>query len=600
MPKTIYDRVQGFIHSMEEGAGLILLKRVTVCLAFAALALYFNLTHQFEGFASPEGMETAHLARRLSAGKGYTTESIRPLVLHFLQEADPAKKSQVLQHPVPDLSHAPGYPVLLAGLMKVLPIRFAANRDAPWVFPPETWIRGINEVIFFLAALALFHVARRLFDSAVAWLSAVVFSGTELYWKFSGEALPTMWLILLFLLLVWCLLALDERERRQPAAGLGASLALAAVAGAVAGIGALSLYSFAWILVPVLIFEGVFFSRARYRLALATAIAFLAVLTPWVARNAVLSQTCFGTAGYALVENTPRLEADTLERTFDPTSAFANTTPHDVIDKLIVNGGEILKDALPRLGGNWASAFFLCGLLLPFRSPALQRIRLWLVGTLLLLALIQAGCQTHVSADQPVINSENLLVILSPLVLVFGVGVFFTLMEHIVPADPGSRRGVVGLFAVVLCAPLLLALIGPPKFDPYSPYAPYHIEKTAAMMREDELMISDIPWAVAWYGDRACGWLPLNDDAAFQELNALQPVHAVFLTERTSDRHFLSQMIIHQRNNQGDWSYFYLDSLPGWGHEEVPTGFPLRYAITNWPPDQMFISDREDRWRKTH
>jgi hypothetical protein len=66
--------------------------------------------------------------------------------------------------------------------------------------------------------------------------------------------------------------------------------------------------------------------------------------------------------------------------------------------------------------------------------------------------------------------------------------------------------------------------------------------------------------------------------------------------ERTSDRRFLSQMIVHQRVSEGDWSYFYLDSLPGWGHGEVPTGFPLRQAILDYAPDQMFISDR-NRWR---
>jgi hypothetical protein len=66
MPKTIHDRVQGLIHFWEAGAGLVLLKRATVGLAFAALALYFNLTHQYECFSSPESMETAHLARRIA------------------------------------------------------------------------------------------------------------------------------------------------------------------------------------------------------------------------------------------------------------------------------------------------------------------------------------------------------------------------------------------------------------------------------------------------------------------------------------------------------------------------------------------------------
>jgi len=169
-------------------------------------------------------------------------------------------------------------------------------------------------------------------------------------------------------------------------------------------------------------------------------------------------------------------------------------------------------------------------------------------------------------------------------------------MDHIVPPDLRARRAAAGLFVMVVCAPLLLTLLGPPKQTAISPYAPLHLQRVAAMMQPDELMMSDIPWAVAWYGARPCAWLTLDDAETYKEMDKLKPVRAVFLTQRTSDRRFLSQMIANQRDNEGDWSYFYLDSLPGWGHGEVPTGFPLRKAILDYAPDQMFISDR-NRWQ---
>ncbi len=379
-------------------------------------------------------------------------------------------------------------------------------------------------------------------------------------------------------------------------------------------------------IVPVLIFLRLYFSRARGKLGLCAAMAFLAVMAPWIARNLVLSQTCFGTAGYALVENTPRLPDDILERSFHPAAALSHVTPREVLDKFFLNAGQILKDDLPRLGGNWVSAFFLCGLLLPFRNPALRRFRLFLLWSLAVMAVVQAACQTHLSADSPEINSENLLVVLAPLVLIFGVGVFFTLLDHMIPAEePQSRRAVAGLFVLVLCAPLLLTLLGPVDLPAITPYAPWHIQQVSAMMQPDELMMSDIPWAVAWYGDRPCAWLTLgvggvpegatNVDEAetYKEMDKLKPVRAVFLTQRTSDRRFLSQMIANEQDRRGDWSYFYLNSLPTdvfrlttnlfttvpvWVRAEVPTGFPLKKAVLDYPPDQMFISDR-NRWQPT-
>jgi hypothetical protein len=582
---------------MESGAAAALLLRTGVVLTFIGVAMFFNLT-RFEGFSTQEAMESAHLARQLAAGKGYTTDSIRPFCLHLLGESDPARAQELLQSPVPDLSTPPGYPCLLAGVMKLLPFDFNTDPNQPWSYQPELWIRAVNELLFLGAVFILFRVARRLFDATVAWLSAVVFAGTELFWKFCASGLSTIWLVFIFLGLVWCLLALEDRERRPAPPRLVGSLALAAAAGALAGIGGLSRYSFAWMILPVLLFLRLYFTRARGKLGLCAAVSFLAVMTPWIARNLALSQTCFGASGYALVEGTPHLPDDLLERSFHPAAVLSHVTPRDVLDKFLLNEGDILKSALPRLGGNWVSAFFLCGLLLPFRNPALQRFRLFLVWSLALMAVVQAACQTHLSADSPEINSENLLVVLSPLVLVFGAGVFFTLMDQSVPPAPPIRRAVAGLFALVVSAPLVLSLLGPFQQAAISPYAPAHIQRVAAMMQPDELMMSDIPWAVAWYGAHPCLWLTPDDGETFKEMDKLKPVRAVFLTQRTSDRRFLSQMIANQRHNEGDWSYFYLDSLPGWGHGQVPDGFPLNKAILDYAPGQMFITDR-NRWQTT-
>jgi hypothetical protein len=115
------------------------------------------------------------------------------------------------------------------------------------------------------------------------------------------------------------------------------------------------------------------------------------------------------------------------------------------------------------------------------------------------------------------------------------------------------------------------------------------------MMKRDELMMSDIPWAVAWYGEQPCAWLTLDDAGAYADLNSIKPIQAIYLTQQTSDRPFLSQMVYSQRG----WGNFLLNSLPEtlWPQGEVPTGFPLRNAPLDYLPSQMFISDKI-RWQE--
>jgi hypothetical protein len=586
--------IQGLIWHLEEAHGPRILKILGSLLGLVVLAVWFNF-HSNHGFSNSEAMESAQLGRHLAAWAGYTTYSIRPATLGLLQRAHPDRAPNVLRQPVPDLSIAPGYPFVLACLMKVLPFNFAANQLHPRPYQPESSIIGFNYALLFVSVLLLFKVARRLFDADVAWVSAILFAGSETYWKFSVSGLSTIWLLVIFLSVVWCLVALEARERQESPPAPGASLALAAVAGALVGIGGLTRYSFALLIVPLLAFIGVFFKRHRGRMFVLAAVSFLVVMAPWIARNLALSHTPFGTAGYALLENTRPFEEDRVERAFDPYAAgLAHLTLSDVVSKFVVNEGRILRDDLPRLGGNWVWSFFLCSLLLPFQQEGLRRLRYFLIGALALMAVAQALGQTHLSIESPEINSENLLVVLAPLVLVFGTGFFFTLLDQTSFSNPKIRGGVATLFAVVMIVPLLLDLAGPLDQSAPSVYSPVRIQSTAGMMNRDELMMSDIPWAVAWYGDRPCAWLTLNDTGGFAELDKLESVHAIYLTQLTTDRPFLSEIL----DSQHSWEHFVFNSMPQseWPQAALPPGFPLTKALLDYMPTQVFLSDRV-RWK---
>jgi hypothetical protein len=387
---------------------------------------------------------------------------------------------------------------------------------------------------------------------------------------------------------VLALVRLQEREMAGRT-GLGSS-ALAAWAGAWIGVGGLSRYAFAWMIIPVLCFIGWVAPRWRTRLCVAAGAAFLVVLGPWIARNVAVSGVCFGTASYSVLEQTPPFADDTLERSFDTESGFRRVGPLEVVDKFLVNAREMWRNDLPRLGGNWVSAFFLVGLLVPFRNPALGRMRVFLLCSMALLFVVQAAGQTHLSADAPEINSENLLALLAPMAFTYGVALFFTLLDQLNLVTVDTRGALVGGFVLVTCAPLLMSLLVGRGQDRNTPYSPLGIQWVARMMRPEELMVSDIPGALAWYGDRQCGWLPLDDDQEFYEFNRLKPIKAVYLTQRTTNGRFLSQMM----SDPKSWGRFVVDACQTSG--EVPTGFPLTKAPLGFLPDRMLVSD-QPRWR---
>ena len=210
---------------------------------------------------------------------------------------------------------------------------------------------------------------------------------------------------------------------------------------------------------------------------------------------------------------------------------------------------------------------------------------------MILLFVVQALGHTHVSDDLPEINSENLLVLLSPLVFIYGAALFLTLLDQLGLPPLDAQTTAVSAFVAVLSAPFLFSLLVARSPAAFSPYSPLHIQETARFMLTNELMTSDIPSGVAWYGGRSCVWLPLDDENEFFKVNALKPIRGLFLTQVTTDKRYLSQM----KTDDKSWGQFVLECAE---QGEVPAGFPLRKAPAprGFLPDQLFLSDRI-RWQ---
>ena len=600
--------VQNLIHKLEIGVGRRVLRITTLALVVMALTVLYDL-RAYQNFSTPEAMDAAQLARNIADGKGYTTLFIRPLSLYLVQKENEARQVNApvtagadfaqLQAGHPDLANPPVYPMLLAGLMKVLPFHFDVEMKKPfWSdgghflrYQPDFLIAVFNEALLLVVVALTFFVARKLFDSAAAWLSALLVLGCALLWRFSVSGLSTVLLMIIFLGLTWCLLKIEELAR-EPQPRLEWLLALAAAAGALSGAGALTRYAFGWVIIPVVVFVALFSGQRRAWHVLVALGLFTVVLTPWVIRNWMVSGTPFGTTGYAIAEGAT-FPGTVLERSAHPDLTYVFLLK-PVIHKFLGNVRGIFENDLPKLGGSWAGMFFLTGLLLGFRSTAARRLRYFLLMCLGTFIVFQALGQTELSVESPQVNSENLIVLTAPLVFIYGGVFFLTLLRQMKLPVAQLHYAIIALFVAVSCLPMIFLLCAPRTLPvAYPPYYPPDIQKTAGWMKANELMMSDVPWAVAWYGHHQCVWLTLNTQDEFFAIGDRyqKPVLGLYLTPEAMDAKLLSDCV---RSGENSWGNFLLKAM---AQNQISSKFPLTHAPSGSAAiaSGLFLADRV-RW----
>ena len=592
--------LQELIHRLEEGAGRRwILMTMGILVAITMVTVYD--TREFRNLGTVEGMDAAQLARNLADGKGYTTDFVRPVSMWLLKQKAtdggtkaPGPDVYRLRGAHPDLANPPVYPLLLAAWMKVIPFHHPiASPTGFWIYQPDLMIAFLNQLCFLGAAVLVYFLGRRVFDPSVGWVSAIVFFCTEEIWRYSVSGLPTLLMVVIFLGTILMLVRLEEGVRGEQK-GPGWVLMMAGLAGLLIGLGALTRYSFGWLILPVVGYLLLFLGPQRILAAVVAVVVFLAVLSPWVARNYSVSGTLFGIGGYALAADAG-VSSRKVEASLDPSEDLKKFGFQGVRIKLVSNLTTIVRDELPKLGGSWVTGLFLAGLLIPFRSQTLGRLRVLVLMCLAVLMVVQALGKTHLSSEGSQQSSENVLALATPVVFIFGVGMFFILLEQLRLTTVQGRLLVIVAFVVLVSAPMILTLL-PPRTIPhvYPPYYPPVIQQTSGWVAENELMMSDIPEAVAWYGRRHCVGFTWDLEKHFYEINDFhRPIAALYLTPVTMDGKLLSQMLGPETRA---WGLFLLESLI---RREVHARFPLRVAAPGFFPDrlsdQLFLTDGE-RW----
>ena len=154
-------------------------------------------------------------------------------------------------------------------------------------------------------------------------------------------------------------------------------------------------------------------------------------------------------------------------------------------------------------------AFFGC-LLHTFRRREVNALRLAVLGMWLaaVLGMAVLGNQDYGA----VVGPNQLGVLFLPVMLGFGLAfvlVLFSRRDRDV--SPLARVGLFTTLFFISATPLIFTLL--PRNQPPFQYPPYFepgINKLKGWTRDDEIIGSDMPWAVGWYAQRQSVWIPLK------------------------------------------------------------------------------------------
>lgn len=551
-------RIQETIWHVEMGPG----KRMLLWLTFALLTLAVGLLYgsrQFRGLEHRESMEMAQLARNISRGQGFTTYVIRPLSLWQLEKHAPNDGPRLGNHP--DLHSPPLYPLALAVLFAPFPSWMFQYQPTDILFLPERWlILPFNYLCLFASLLLVHFWTRRLFPTWVAITAPLLLLFSDHWWGFAISGLPTCFLVLLFLSSIHCLWRADQLWHPLRTHARTAVLAkpssvfpngwyCIAASAVLFGLCFLTQYNTVLLLPALLIYAASICLNRRdaCRCVAIFAALYALIIAPWLLRNHLLSHSLLGVATYDFLNGVlPSHYHPNLDNLLDLT-AYGR--------RFFQQSRSLLFD-LPRLiGSEFLVVFFAVGLLYHFANPTTVRLRraVWIGLACATLGLSLFPMETDTGGGlRGRVQAGNLFILFLPLVAAYGVSFFYLLLNRIAfpaLAFPARllRMLVIAIFLLVNAAALLLTLNSGQR--PTYPYPPYHPPCTAMVANQftkDTIGASDLPWAMAWVGDRRTVWLPtLPADLAKIQKSAKPTggLSFLLLTPHLLDQRFQTDLI---------------------------------------------------------
>lgn len=591
-------KIQEFVHALEEGGWVGKIRFVLLMAAIAALACLFLLIH-FKGLNHGMAMDQAQIARQIASGHGFTTKFIRPATItQFVNN-----KGAFPPGHVPDTYHAPLNPIVNAVVLRLARGSWEMT-PADILYICDQFIAGAAMFFFLLSVAVNFVTAKRLFDRRLALLGVGLILVCDHFWRFSLTGLPQMLMLFLFSLCTYFLVRAiearqlpeddsyegDDRPRRGPLVWL----VLAAVCFGLLGLThAITIWTFGGVLFfaafafwPA---SGRWWMRVVKSPALIMLAVFLMIYSPWLARNYRVCGSPFGISIYAGLYQIRGTESDIMRsRQLDLIGLSPVTFRIKVHGQTMLQLGQLYE----LLGRTVAAPVFFLSLLHAFKRRHAASFR-W--GLLLMWLSGLMGMSVFGMVSEGGFYANDLHVLFIPMFIFYGLAFLLVLWARLLNERPELnmklvRLAFLALIYLISAFPLVgLLILGKQGRVHWPPYIPPYIAILKTWFTENEIIASDMPWAVAWYANRESLWVPktveefvpLND---YQQLGS--PLVGLYLTPVSGNERFMADIV---KGDWKEWAPFILRSVN-------TQNFPLR-AVTALPIENQCVlyADR-DRW----
>lgn len=585
--------IQSMLHAIEAGKGQFLLRIIPFFTILFVICAAYN-KWGYAGLDDMQSMDNAQLARQISRGAGLNTEFLRPFAVAQLRDYNLKKKLELfpaskfpagVTRTIPDTYNAPVYPYVLGYWFKLIRPQFDQDPQdmaKAGMYSGDRWIPVLNQIFMLLTAFLVFRLGLYLFDDRVAWFSLIAFLGTDLVWQYTVTGLSTnllMFLVTAFLFACMKIFSVGEACFESNEEVFWPAWIWTLVASALLAVVCLTRLHLVIMLIPLLVFLALIPRTSMFLLPVA-AIVVVGLVTPWLLHM-------YNISGNIMGANAPQLLYG--EDPYKGNQIFCSTS--------IPNYEQLLKQlskkeflgfrwhfehAWEMLGSNPAVLLFAASILHHFKRRRTNAFRWMIIGSAMcIIAANNAGV-----AHPGNVDAWNTLVALLPAMIVVGSAFFFILLDRLDLHLWLLNNAVVALTLGLTLMPLALSLVNSKGRFPYPPYYCFFITQTAQMAHPDEWVTSDMPWATAWYGDRASLWLPdsIKDFYTFHDDDC--PTGILLLTPVTLDGPMTNLLL-------GE----YKDWYPVFPAFNPPPEFPLK-AHTTFPNalPAYYIWSNDERW----